>query len=472
MSVLGVQVEQVDDVQKAVEFAARNNLRLAVKSTGHDYNGRSSAPGSFLIWLHKLKKISINYEFHPAGSSCMHSQPAITISGGVGWGEVYDALKGTGYIVLGGLGLTVCSTGGWVQGGGHGALGPLFGLGVDNVLQADVVTADGKLRTVNAFREPDLFFAIRGGGGGTFGVVTSITYKLHKNPDNLVSTFFLLSPAKGERFWSVETRKAVLTVWSQHTPTLDAARWGGYWGFGPTGFNGSFVAPGTLAEINASINPVAEAMSRIANVTVSVSSRDTPTFQDWLYAHYNLYPGSTGSDFTGIRMTLGSRLIPYAALEDPAALANNIVTAMTNSRTNQLLGSMVLGPGVREADPHGLTAVTPAFRKAIWHIVSGTPWSWEATVLDEVAARNQTLTFVKSLRSAYPDSGAYFNEASVDEPQWRKSHWGIKNYAKLMAVKLRVDPFGLFTCPKCVGSELWKIRSGSCRATMATLATQ
>ena len=199
VSALGVQVEQISDVQMAVRFAAHNNLRLVVKSTGHDYNGRSSAHGSFLVWLHKLKNISINDSFTPAGASCMHSQPAITVTGGVAWGEVYDALKGTGYIVIGGLGLTVCATGGWVQGGGHGALGPLFGLGVDNVLQVDIITADGNLSTVNAIREPDLFFAIRGGGGGTFGVVTSVTYKLHRNPANLVSTFFLLSPRKGER---------------------------------------------------------------------------------------------------------------------------------------------------------------------------------------------------------------------------------------------------------------------------------
>ena len=275
------------------------------------------------------------------------------------------------------------------------------------------------------------------------------------------------------RLWSVETRKEVLKVWAQHTKDLDAAKWGGYWGFGPAGFNGSFVAPGTRDEIGATITPVAEAMSRIANVIVSVTTRDTPTFQDWLFAHYHLYPGATGSDFTGILMTLGSRLIPYSAMEDPSAVADSIVAAMTASGATQILGSMVLGPGVREADPHGLTAVTPAFRRAVWHVVTGTPWSWLATDRDESAARNKTLTFVKSLRSSYPDSGAYFNEASVDEPEWRTSFWGRRNYAKLMAIKLRVDPFGLFTCPKCVGSELWKRNRGSCRRDHSEeLATQ
>ena len=138
VAVLGVQVESVADIQKAVKFAAQHKLRIAVKSSGHDYMGRSTAPGSFLIWTHKMKNITIDYAFPTAGGGkCKHTDfvPAITVVGGVNWGEVYDKLNNTDYIVLGGMALTICATGGYVQGGGHGALGPSFGLAVDNVLE-------------------------------------------------------------------------------------------------------------------------------------------------------------------------------------------------------------------------------------------------------------------------------------------------------------------------------------------------
>ena len=69
--------------------------------------------------------------------------------------------------------------GGWLQGGGHGTLSPRYGLGVDNVLEIEIVTADGQLRTVNAYSSPDLFWALRGGGGGTWGVVTQATFKAY-----------------------------------------------------------------------------------------------------------------------------------------------------------------------------------------------------------------------------------------------------------------------------------------------------
>jgi hypothetical protein len=82
--------------------------------------------------------------------------------------------------------------------------------------------------------------------------------------------------------------------------------------------------------------------------------------------------------------------------------------------------------------------------------------------VDTVTAQNETLAFVKVLQEAYPDSGAYFNEASVDEPGWQQSFWGHANYARLLAAKLRVDPTGLFTCRNCVGSEQWD-KSGTCR---------
>ena len=89
-----------------------------------------------------------------------------------------------GVVVVGGNAQSVSTSGGYLQGGGHGANSPKHGLAVDNLLEADIVIADGTLLTVNKCWHPDLFFAIRGGGGGTFGIVTRAVYKAHEKEEN------------------------------------------------------------------------------------------------------------------------------------------------------------------------------------------------------------------------------------------------------------------------------------------------
>ena len=85
-------------------------------------------------------------------------------------------------LVVGGNALTVGAAGGYLQGGGHSAMSPLYGLAVDNTLEMDVVIADGTLLTVNSCTNEDLFWALRGGGGGTFGIVTRVVHKAHEPP--------------------------------------------------------------------------------------------------------------------------------------------------------------------------------------------------------------------------------------------------------------------------------------------------
>ena len=87
-------------------------------------------------------------------------------------------------IIVGGSRFSVGAAGGYPQGGGHSSHSPLYGLAVDNILEIDVVTADGKLLTANKCSNEDIFWALRGGGGGTFGIVTRIIYKAHEPPSN------------------------------------------------------------------------------------------------------------------------------------------------------------------------------------------------------------------------------------------------------------------------------------------------
>lgn len=133
------------DVQAVVRFAAKHQIRLAVRNTGHDLAGRSTAPDSLQIHTAALKGIQFTESFRPTmpwGQKASSQGPAVTVGAGVMTGELYSAAAEGGYVVVGGSCSTVGIAGGWMQGGGYGILSPSRGLGSDNVLEVSLVTAE------------------------------------------------------------------------------------------------------------------------------------------------------------------------------------------------------------------------------------------------------------------------------------------------------------------------------------------
>lgn len=131
-------------------------------------------------------------------SDCSDSEPrkAMEVLGGDQWFDVYSEATKHGVVVVGGNALTVGAAGGYSLGGGHSALSPMFGLAVDNILEVDVVIADGTLLTANKCENTDLFWALRGGGGGTFGVVTRMVHKAHESPSNFFKWDSMLTASR------------------------------------------------------------------------------------------------------------------------------------------------------------------------------------------------------------------------------------------------------------------------------------
>ena len=156
----------VADVIAAVNFAREERLTLAVRGGGHNGAGSGTCDDGLVIDLSLLKGIKVDPVGHTA-----------TVAGGCTWGDVDHATHAFGLATPSG---TVASTGvgGLTLGGGFGHLTRACGLTIDNLCEADMVLADGSFVTVNGDNYPDLFWAIRG-GGGNFGVVTSFTFKLH-----------------------------------------------------------------------------------------------------------------------------------------------------------------------------------------------------------------------------------------------------------------------------------------------------
>jgi FAD/FMN-containing dehydrogenase len=169
-----VRCANAADVSKAVVFARERGLLLAVRGGGHSFPGYSSCEGGMLLDLSRLGHVDVQV-----------AQRRVRAGGGA-WGLHVD-----GASLAHGLATTMgqisnTGIGGLTLGGGLGWLSRRFGLACDNLVAAEIVTADGKTRQVSAQDDPDLFWAIRG-GGGNFGVATALEYRLHESPLQVVA---------------------------------------------------------------------------------------------------------------------------------------------------------------------------------------------------------------------------------------------------------------------------------------------
>jgi FAD/FMN-containing dehydrogenase len=160
------------DVATAVGFARDAGLALSVRSGGHDSLGRSTNDGGIVIDLRSIAGVDVEGD-------------TVTIGSGAVWGDVAETLARHGLAISSGDTKTV-GVGGLTLGGGVGWFVRLWGLAIDSLVSAEVVLADGRVVTASEASEPDLFWAIRG-GGGNFGVVTRFTFRAHALPDGVVS---------------------------------------------------------------------------------------------------------------------------------------------------------------------------------------------------------------------------------------------------------------------------------------------
>ena len=169
-----VNASEAADYQKTIAFTKKNNIRLTIRNTGHDYNGKSTGAGAVAIWTHYLKSIEfLDYQ------SSYYTGKVIKMGAGVQVQDADQAAHARGLVVVGGNCPTVGIAGGFTQGGGHGPLASTFGLAADQVLEWEVVTGTGELITASPKENADLYAALAGGGGGTYGVVLSLTSRAH-----------------------------------------------------------------------------------------------------------------------------------------------------------------------------------------------------------------------------------------------------------------------------------------------------
>lgn len=180
------------DICHAVDFARDNGLLLAVRGGGHSWPGKSVCDGGLMLDLAEMTSVDVDAESQTAWCD-----------GGALLGHLDDATLAKGLVTTAGV-VSHTGVGGFTLGGGFGRLNRMYGLTIDNVVGAEIITADGQVRHVSADNQPDLFWAIRG-GGGNFGVVSSFQYQLHPFDRNVLS---------GMLVWPVEQARDVLEFYA------------------------------------------------------------------------------------------------------------------------------------------------------------------------------------------------------------------------------------------------------------------
>lgn len=182
-----VKCADVTDVIAAVNFGRENNLLIAVRGGGHNGGGLGICDDGLVIDLSAIKFVQVDT-----------SDNTVKVGGGNLWGEVDRATHPFGLAIPAGI-ISTTGVGGLTLGGGVGYLARKYGLTIDNLLEADMVLADGSFVTVNDKQNPDLFWAIRG-GGGNFGIVTSFKFQAHP-----VKTVF-----GGPTLWPIEKTEEIM----------------------------------------------------------------------------------------------------------------------------------------------------------------------------------------------------------------------------------------------------------------------
>ncbi|RAH82826.1 FAD-binding domain-containing protein [Aspergillus japonicus CBS 114.51] len=459
--VYGVLAHSAQDIQKAVRFARHHNLHVAIRNTGHDGIGRSSGLGSFQINVNLLKKMEFLPDFIPQGGNTSRGS-AVTLGAGVLGLEALAAGKKEGVNMVTGTCSSVAATGGFVQGGGLGFLGPAYGIASDNALEFEVVTAEGDLVVANEYQNEDLFWALRGGGGGTFGVVVRTTIRTF--PDVPAVHFLLTADLPRQQngtngggdqaIWAITTKLTNLLPALKRMDKKTSAIIVPRFLQDRAGLEAHvlFVNTTDTDPIEQHLDAMHDALAA-QGLSSSYTSELTvyPEMSTWLNIPRQLNGGGYG-------LVEGSVLISEDIFFSPNG-TSHIMDVL--SHLEYIVGDSVeilmsVGGQVKANKAVIDSALLPGWREA--ELLLTIRRALPPTSLTKSMVNSQ-LPFVRALQ--VPSLGVYYNVVDIEQPNSRQALWG-DNYERLYAIKQRCDPEGLFIVRMGVGSEDWD-DEGICR---------
>lgn len=421
-----VRCTSAQDVQLAIAHAKANNLPLVPRCGGHGYAGYSTAEGGIVLELGQMDTITVG-------------EGTAVVGAGAKLVDVYDQLTAKGVAIPAGSCLSV-GIAGLTQGGGIGIVDRAYGLTCDNLLSADVVLADGTLVTCDANNHPDLFWALRGGGGGNFGVVTSFTFKTHTISD--ITTL--------EAYFDFDDFVAVMTAFQAWPDTLPNHIWAQV----IPGWDGRSAKPSLYLRAfcigsQAEMNTYWQQFLSAAGVAALFVSQSTNSYRDTMLGNCAVNPDAChvqGYDPKG-----QSPRNAFAASSDffhePIDEAGLLVMkqAILDSRAAGNYGMMIMDLMRGAIDDFAPDETAFIHRGALFSIEYYTyfPMGTANAIVDN------TQTWLNSFRQTmkpWSSGGAYVNYIDPLITDWAQAYYG-SNYPRLQQVKATYDPQGFFNIP-------------------------
>ncbi|KAF2193092.1 FAD binding domain-containing protein [Zopfia rhizophila CBS 207.26] len=467
-----VNATTVRHIQLAVNFARNQNIRLVIKNTGHDFNGKSIGGNALSVWVHSLKDLT----YHPSYTAPNYNGQAVAYAAGFQAFDGYRAMSQYNMTFITPGGNTVGMAGGFLQGGGHSAYTSFYGLAADHVLRIQTVTASGEFVTVDAEENPDLFWAFRGGGGGTFGVITSVVVLAFKQTpvatggirfstvvDPTIQNSIAVSV---DTFW-----KGVKEYWAYCVAICDAGGLG--YNFIRHTLDGKSNATGLTFTTNISLpnHTIPQYRTFIAPLIQNLQAVGIPIALPSTQRYNNYYLKDEPPSLKTIGDTVGNTRIASRFF----TRANHASPSKINEM-NEVLRDFVEGGGYTF---HGINygptleragrpdnAIHPAYRETIMHAEgydSSAWWDGKApvkSVANQTRDHQRLQRYMQKWRDITPGSGSYINEGDAQEPDWKDSFYG-SNYPRLLRIKKRWDPWGIFYAVSGVGSDEWEVRGSS-----------
>ncbi|TGO17974.1 hypothetical protein BTUL_0013g00470 [Botrytis tulipae] len=373
------------------------------------------------FWTLHLTSISLLKTYN----SSVYTGKAAVVGSGVSSQQAYEFADANNGIIVAGNCPNVALAGGYGQGGGHGPLATEFGLAVDQVLEWQVVIGVGTLVTATPIQNPDLFWALSGGGGGTYGIVLSATMKFHPKVTSTSSATLQFAPPI--------TTEGVAAYWQtvkmflQSLPLMVDSGLQIVWTIGPGFFLVSPVAGLDVAQdtIDSLFSPTLSALDK-AEIPYAYASLVSSSFLEY-YNSANFGANVSNSNTAG-------RLLPRSVVQnDTDSFISVLQTTVDNG---YLMAGVTLDVN---------KTVVPNAPE-----ISLNPY-WRKTLMNADFINN---TIGPVLAALTPDGAVYLNEAVVQQPNWKRAFHST-NYDRLHAIKAKYDPLDRFYALGTVGSDRW-----------------
>ncbi|KAL5042380.1 hypothetical protein BDW71DRAFT_211226 [Aspergillus fruticulosus] len=468
-----------EQIEVAMKWANNRDIRIVVKGTGHDMSGRSTGAYALSIWTHNLNHFRHDPAWRIPGTN---STADVAILGsGNNWGSAYTAIHEINRTLVGGEDATV-GLGGLIQNGGHGLLSNTHGLASDSLYQVTIITPDGRRLIANDVQNKDLFWAVRGAGGGQFGVVTEFVLATHPVPDNVVTgglTFYAdqgTGSNAGDASWDalVETARSIPDLMdsgltgtvmaltgTQRTSLLGLSLNGSLPGVAGvislTGFNS------TIAAMNTTVNNLISRLLIASEDKVTIIPQTLSSQSYWS----STKPDPLASKSAGASSLISSRLLGRRELVDiPRAgvrhYIRQILTPAAGGSSSMALFGLQGGPGTSGAPELRRGSVHPAWRRAYAHFMTyGAPVNASADAA--TALKDGADWYEENIEPVWrewtgEEGGSYANEGNVFSRTWKEDFYGPKDsgiYERLLEVKRKYDPRGSLFVWGGVGGDLW-----------------